>query len=180
MADGALPDKLFFGGLGLYTINGIPKASYYAYTLLNQLGNQFLGRGDGYFVTKKNNSYQIMLYNYKHFNYLYANGERFDMTENDRYTVFADAEPVAIGLTLSDIEPGEYKISETYVNRTHGSAYDQWTDMGSLELTTAEELEMLKMASRPGFHQSLVNVGNDKILKLNAIPSSMPQLPPLQ
>lgn len=40
--------------------------------------------------------------------------------------------------------------------------------MGSLELTTAEELEMLKMASRPGFHQSLVNVGNDKILKLNA------------
>lgn len=168
MADGALPDKLFFGGLGLYTVNGIPKASYYAYTLLNQLGDQFLGRGDGYFVTKNNRSYQIMLYNYKHFNYLYANGERFDMTENDRYTVFADAEPVAIGLTLSDMQPGTYKISETYVNRTHGSAYDQWTAMGALEPTTSEELELLKMASRPGFYQSLVNVGSDKILELNA------------
>ena len=109
-----------------------------------------------------------MLYNYKHFNYLYANGERFDMTENDRYTVFADAEPVAIGLTLSDMQPGTYKISETYVNRTHGSAYDQWTAMGALEPTTSEELELLKMASRPGFYQSLVNVGSDKILELNA------------
>ena len=34
MADDALPNKLFFGGLGLFTVNGIPKASYYAYTLL--------------------------------------------------------------------------------------------------------------------------------------------------
>ncbi len=168
MADGALPDKLFFGGLGLYTVNGIPKASYYAYTLLQQLGDQFLGRGDGYFITQKNNSYQIMLYNYQHFNYLYANGERFDMTENDRYTVFADSEPVSIGLKLSDIQPGTYKISETYVNRTHGSAYDQWVAMGAVDLTTCEEFELLKMASRPGFHQSLTDVGTDKILELNA------------
>ena len=34
MADSSLPNMLFFGGLGLFTVNGIPKASYYAYTLL--------------------------------------------------------------------------------------------------------------------------------------------------
>ncbi len=59
MADDACPTN-FFGGLGLFTVNGIPKASYYAYTLLRQLGDQFLGRGDGYFITRKHNSYQIM------------------------------------------------------------------------------------------------------------------------
>lgn len=76
MADAALPNKLFFGGLGLFTTNGIPKASYNAYTLLQQLGDEFLGRGDGYFITRKDTSYQIMLYNYQHFNYLYANGDK--------------------------------------------------------------------------------------------------------
>ena len=49
----------------------------------------------------------------KHFNYLYANGERFDMTETDRYTVFADSDPVTIELCLSNIQLGTYKISET-------------------------------------------------------------------
>lgn len=53
MADSSLPNMLFFGGLGLFTVNGIPKASYYAYTLLQQLGDQFLGRGDEYFITRE-------------------------------------------------------------------------------------------------------------------------------
>ena len=167
MADSALPNTLFFGGLGLFTVNGIPKASYYAYTLLQQLGDQFLGRGDGYFITKKGNSYQIMLYNYKHFNYLYANGERFDMTETDRYTVFADSDPVTITLRLSGIPQGYYKISETYVNRTHGSSYDQWISMGALELTSQQEFEWLKKASVPGFHQRVATVDSDEILELD-------------
>ena len=167
MADAALPNTLFFGGLGLFTVNGIPKASYNAYVLLQQLGNEFLGRGDGYFVTRKHDSYQIMLYNYKHFNYLYANGERFDMTETDRYTVFADSEPVMITLSLSDIPQGRYKISETYVNRTHGSAYDQWISMGAIELTAPSEFDLLKNASAPGFHQRLADVTSDEILTLD-------------
>ena len=167
MADSSLPNMLFFGGLGLFTVNGIPKASYYAYTLLQQLGDQFLGRGDEYFITRENDSFQVMLYNYRHFNYLYANGERFDMTETDRYTVFADAEPVMISLCLSDIPQGNYKISETYVNRTHGSAFDQWVSMGALELTTPQEIDWLKKSSVPGFHQKIVSVNSDEILELD-------------
>ena len=133
MADSSLPNMLFFGGLGLFTVNGIPKASY----------------------------------NFRHFNYLYANGERFDMTETDRYTVFADSEPVMISLCLSDIPQGNYKISETYVNRTHGSAFDQWGSMGALELTTPQEIDWLKKSSVPGFHQKIVSVNSDEILELD-------------
>lgn len=149
MADAALPNKLFFGGLGLFTTNGIPKASYNAYTLLQQLGDEFLGRGDGYFITRKDTSYQIMLYNYQHFNYLYANGERFDMTETDRYTVFTDSEPVTVKCKLSDIPEGHYKVSDTYINRSHGSSFDQWIAMGALEPTTPHEFDLLKRHPPP-------------------------------
>lgn len=168
MSDGPLPDKLFFGGLGLFTVNQIPKASFHAFLLLNKLGKNFLGRGDGYFITMENKSYQIMLYNYEHFTYLYANGERFDMTETDRYTVFANSDPINIRLTLSNIPAGSYKISETYVNRKHGSSFDQWVSMGALEPTSLEEYDLLKKASVPGFHQSLTEVSTDGILKLDA------------
>ena len=120
------------------------------------------------FITMENKSYQIMLYNYEHFTYLYANGERFDMTETDRYTVFANSDPINIRLTLSNIPAGSYKISETYVNRKHGSSFDQWVSMGALEPTSLEEYDLLKKASVPGFHQSLTEVSTDGILKLDA------------
>lgn len=45
--------RLFHGGIGLFTYNGIKKAQYFAFTFLARLGNHLLDRGDGYFVTKK-------------------------------------------------------------------------------------------------------------------------------
>ena len=90
------------------------------------------------------------------------------MTETDRYTVFADSDPVTIELCLSNIPQGTYKISETYVNRTHGSSYDQWVSMGGLELTTPYEFDLLKKASSPGFHQKLMHTASDETLRLNA------------
>jgi xylan 1,4-beta-xylosidase len=37
MGDAPLPDKMFFGGLGLFTKNGIAKPTFYAMKLMNQL-----------------------------------------------------------------------------------------------------------------------------------------------
>lgn len=74
------PDQLYFGGLGLFTANGIPKASCYAFTLLRELGDTLLGKGDGWIATKQNDDFIILPYNYRHFSQLYARGERFDMT----------------------------------------------------------------------------------------------------
>ena len=80
MGEAPQPRELFFGGLGLFTANGIPKASYYAFTLLRQLGDSFLGRGEGWFAAKQDEdgSICILLYNYRHFSHLYAMGERFE------------------------------------------------------------------------------------------------------
>ena len=153
MGEAALPEQLFFGGLGLFTANGIPKAAYYALTLLRQLGDMRIGSGEGWFATRRGGSYRILLYNYRHFSHLYAQGERFDMTFLDRYTVFSPEQSLDVHFTLTDVENGEYVVRETILNRHNGSAFDQWLTMGCLELDRPQEYENLMARSLPAFNK---------------------------
>ena len=149
MSEAPLPEKLFFGGLGLFTKNGIPKPAYYAFRLLDMLGDGLIGSGDGWFATRSGGEWRIILYNYRHFSDLYAMGERFDMTFNDRYTVFEPTRTLDVHLTLNGVEDGEYVVSETSVGRRSGSAFDTWVEMGASEPDTAEELDVLRARSTP-------------------------------
>ena len=149
MGEAPLPKELFFGGLGLFTVNGLPKSGYYAFTLLRRLGDVLIGRGDGWFATRQGKSYRILLYNYRHFSHLYAQGERFDMTFTDRYTPFSPEQSLDVHLSLTDVENGEYLVREIVINRRSGSAFDQWVAMGALELDRTEEYETLASRSLP-------------------------------
>lgn len=149
MGEAPLPAEMFFGGLGLFTKDGIPKAAYYALTLLSRLGNQLISCGDGWFVTKNEHGYQVILYNYRHFSQLYASGEVFDMTFHDRYTPFAPEQAMDVHFRLSDVENGDYTVRETVVSRRCGSAFDEWLRMGGLELEPGAELESLRMHAAP-------------------------------
>lgn len=168
MGEAPLPKELFFGGLGLFTVNGIPKASYYALWLLRQLGNTCIGKGDGWFATKQADRYIIMMYNYRHFSHLYALGERFDMTFTDRYTPFDPVQNLDVHLTLNDVENGDYLIRESFLNRKSGSAFDQWVDMGALELNTEQELRTLAALSTPSYSKYTVAAKNHT-LELDAM-----------
>jgi len=168
MGEAPLPSELFFGGLGLFTVNGIPKASYYALSLLRQLGNAFIGKGDGWFATKQGNRYIIIMYNYRHFSRLYALGERFDMTFTDRYTPFDPVQHLDVHLTLNDVKNGKYLIRETVLNRKSGSAFDQWVDMGALELDTEQELRTLEALSTPSCSKYTTEATNHT-LELDAL-----------
>ena len=163
MGEGSQPEQMFFGGLGMFTSDGIPKASYYAFTLLRQLGDTLLGKGEGWFATKQGGSYRILLYNYRHFSHLYALGERFDMTFTDRYTPFSPEQMLDVSLTLEGLPDGEYLISEKIVSRRSGSAFDQWVAMGAMELTTLEEQENLTCRSVPAINRYKASVQNGKL-----------------
>lgn len=141
--------NLFFGGSGLFTINGLPKASYFAMTLLTKLGDSFISKGNGWFATKAKEDYRIITYNYKHYSDLYALGERFDMTMYDRYTMFDFAEQLNITITLENIPDKEYFITQYSVNRRAGSVYDSWVEFGHVDVTTYEDNEYLKSISLP-------------------------------
>ncbi len=149
MGESCEPKEMFFGGLGLFTTQGIPKAGYYAFTLLRQLGDQFLGSGDGWFATRSEGGYQLLLYNYRHFSHLYAMGERFDMTFRDRYTPFAPEQTLDMHITLENVKNGKYLVKETVLNRKSGSSFDLWNSMGAVELDDVEDIEYLTKRSIP-------------------------------
>ena len=168
MGEAPLPKELFFGGLGLFTVNGIPKASYYALWLLRQLGNTRIGQGDGWFATRQGNKIAVLLYNYRHFSHLYAQGERFDMTFTDRYTPFDPVQNMDVHLTLKDVPNGSYLVRETILNRKSGSAFDKWVEMGALEPDTEQELKTLEALSTP-LCTKYVAEAKKKTLEIDAI-----------
>ena len=162
------PEKMFFGGLGMFTSGGIPKASFYVFTLLRQLGTELLGRGNGWFITRKDDSYQVLLYHYRHFSHLYAMGERFDMTFTDRYTPFSPEQTLDVHLRITDVENGEYMITETSISRRAGSSFDQWIAMGAIELSNREETENLIFRSVPAISKYYASA-KDNTLHLDAL-----------
>ena len=168
MNEAPLPQEMFFGGLGLFTVNGIPKSSYYALWLLRQLGDSFIGKGDGWFASRQGEKYSILLYNYRHFSHLYALGERFDMTFTDRYTPFDPIQNLDVHITLTDVKNGKYLVRETVVSRRSGSAFDRWIEMGGIELDTEAELRTLEALSTPTCNKYIA-AARDHTLELDAM-----------
>lgn len=154
--ENALPDSLFHGGLGIYTMNGLRKNVFYTFYFANMLGDELLAADDGYFITRKGNgeSCQIITYNYVHYGNLFASGELFDITETNRYTAFDMSRKLRLSLALLDMPNGRYEIREYYVNREYGSAYDLWIQMGGVPLDP-HDTELLRGLCVPGYHKEL-------------------------
>ena len=141
-------EQLFHGGLGMFTINNIPKPPYYAFCFLRRLGDRLLVKGPGYFVTKKGASIVGILYNYKHYSRLYEQGETFNMTCTSRYTVFPDESPLSIPMHFEQLSFENAVLTESFINKEYGSCFDQWLKMGALPLSADEE-KQLKALSAP-------------------------------
>lgn len=141
-------DNIFHGGLGLFTQNGIRKASYNAFCLLNKLGSTFIDKGEIYYVTKKEEEYQILLYNYCHYDREYSNFDTSKISLNYREGVFKGYTNKNITLNLKDIIPGLYKLKFTYISKISGSSYDIWVNSGSpKEITLLEEGDLDDLSS---------------------------------
>lgn len=153
MGEAPQPPEMFHGGLGLFTSGGIPKAGYYAFVLLKKLGDELLGRGPGWFATRRGSDIVVILYHYRHYSHLYARGERFDMTFTDRYTPFNPEQAMDVHLHLDGMEPGEYTVKETILNRSSGSSFDLWVAMGAEEISGKEDLENLEARSMPAIQR---------------------------
>lgn len=163
-----IPGDIFHGGLGLYTYNGIPKSALHAFSLLSRMGDRLVEKGNGYFLTRRGDEYQLMLYNYKHFSALYATGETFDMTYKNRYTPFEPEQRRDFELALEGIADGEWQVKEYTLNRQSGSSFDKWVDMGAQPLETPDEIALLQGLSRPMLNRYTLSASGKK-LTLNAL-----------
>lgn len=147
-----LPNGLFHGGLGMMTYNGIPKAHYNTFKFLTALGDTLIAKGNGYFVTRKENHIVMILYNYEHFSKLFASGILFDMTSEDRYTPFIQKSQAQFSIRFEHMDADRCLIKEQFVNQEKGSSYDIWVRMGAQPLTTPDTLEFLRQEARPGMY----------------------------
>ena len=90
------------------------------------------------------------------------------MTFTDRYNPFSPEQMLDVHLSVRDVEDGEYMVTETILNRSSGSAFDQWVAMGAVELTQKAELDTLAARSTPAINKYAVDSENGT-LRLDAM-----------
>lgn len=162
-----LPEEIFHGGIGLITFNSIKKAAYNAFYLLSKLGDKFVDKGEGFYITKNSRGYQVILYNYCHFDKLYLSMDTSKITLEERYNVFKNDNPREFSFKLESIVSGDYEIKEYRVNRKQGSSFDAWVEMGAPKYLEAEEIEYLKSKSYPEYKRK--NIKINKSYEINTV-----------
>jgi Beta-xylosidase len=116
----------FSGGFGLLDIYGIPKPSFYAFKILNMLGDErYGGNTDGFAAFKKGDATQILLYRQK-----FGESEK---KEEVTIKIEADKAPA---------EAYAYKINSENCN-----PLKEWQNLGSPKYLKPGEVEIIKEKS---------------------------------
>ncbi len=160
-----IPNELYHGGPGMFTYNGIPKAHYNAFRFLNRLGDKLIGKGDGYFITKKESRIIILAYNYEHYSNSFTSISPSGDSNENRYTPFTEMRNVEFRVEFSNLSNDKCLVRERFINQSYGSSYDTWVQMGNQPLYHEEDLDLLRQQSQPGafFHTEITK---DHLLSL--------------
>ena len=144
-----VPKGVFHGGYGLFTINGIPKAGYQALRMLNHVGERKIAAGEGWFVSRTDNTIQVYLYHYCHYDALYCYRYQKLTASRDAYKVFQTNGNLKIELELCGLKPGTYRQESWRINRSAGSTFDKWLEMEAPGAMTPGDLKYLNDISQP-------------------------------
>ncbi len=142
--ESSLGNEIFHGGLGLFTINGLKKAAYNAFILLNKLGDNLVFKNDNFIITSKKDSFQILMHNYTHYNEEYSKGNLKSIDKFSRYDAFLKEKSKKIQISLKKLEKGDYLITKYFLNKESGSVYDSWLEMGAPDKIDNETYQYLK------------------------------------
>ncbi len=149
MEERARLESVYHGGYGMFTYNGIPKASYYSMVLLGQLGNEIVAKGENWMLTRKGEEYQMILFNCSRYSSIYR--YRYQRLENpeDAYSVFEQGEKLHFRFCLEHLPEGNYLIEQTKISREQGSSFDQWLELGAPPCPDVKSVAYLKKYSHP-------------------------------
>lgn len=154
---------LFRGGPGMMDYHGLKKASYNTMVLLGKLGRQVLKQGENYLFVRKENTYQLLVYNLIAFDYLYSLIDQSAMDATHRYNIYANTEDLFLNIMLP-LPKGTYYIKKYEVNRSYGSAYDIWGEMGFPAVLSKDMEDYIRESSVPHLSYALQDVENTLIL----------------
>lgn len=138
-----MSNELFFGSQGITTLNGIRKASYYAYFFLSKLGDTLIKKGNGYIVTSNEGSYQILLYSYSE-----ELDKQIDPGSLTQKRGERNVKEREISLSLRNLQQ-DYKVTIYEIGEKIGSAYNNWLLMGRPRRLSDEEMNIIYSISKP-------------------------------
>ena len=154
----------YFGGSSLLTYNGIPKAGWNALRLLRKLGDVCVDSGDGYYVTRKGTSIQILLYHYVHYNDMYRFCNQSPISIDRAYDIFLSRADRRYHIIVHKKRGDNYRVRKYTVDREKGSSFDCWVKMGKPRYMAQEEVEYLKSASMYGLEVKECPAGEEIVL----------------
>jgi xylan 1,4-beta-xylosidase len=127
-------------GVGLIDTYGIKKPSYYAFEFLSRLGNNLIAQGSNYIITSSHdNKYQLLAYNYVHYNKYFCINCRDKISYQNTYSAFEQGKKTTLQFELM-LPPGRYKIRKHILNRSSGSFLDECIKVLEQGNSTPEEL----------------------------------------
>lgn len=153
--------RVYHGGYGLFTYNGIPKSGWQGLRLLRMLGNQKLKAGNGWLATRNGQGVQIIMSHYCHYDNLYC--LRYKTLEDPRhaYSVFKKSGPLTYRICLSDLPAGKYEVKHFLLSPKYGSSFDIWLEMGMPQYLRRDEIEYLKQVAQPQYRVETVELSGE-------------------
>lgn len=131
--------KIYSDNVGLFTSNGIKKAAYHAYTLLNKMGDVLLDKGDFHLFTRKQKNYQLLLF------HMASCQETMD-------------EVACFQIAIQGMENGTYEKKVYFLNEQSGSSYDCWKQMGSHQDMMEEDVQYLKAHALMSYVREMMSI----------------------
>lgn len=142
-------ESVYHGGYGLLTYNGIPKAGYHALRLLHHMGDQIIQCAPGWMLTRQQQTYQLIAYNYCYYSKLYRyRYQRLEKPE-DAYRVFEPGEVKQLQFHLYAIPDGWYRVTYQKITKKDGSSFDRWIEMGAPGELQPEQTRYLMESTQP-------------------------------
>jgi len=112
-------------------------------------------------MTEKEDSYQILLFNYVHYNKEYESGHLNTINNYNRYEAFIHNNDLEVVLNVKNIKSGNYQVTKYFLNRNSGSVYDSWIEIGAPSQIKDEIYEYLKAKEKMFMKIERTQIEND-------------------
>ncbi|WP_040330459.1 helix-turn-helix domain-containing protein [Clostridium ihumii] len=146
--------QLFMGDRGIFNGFGIRKPSYFAYYLLNLLGDTLIAYGEGYIVTAMGDDYQILLYTYSE-----ELESLVDIKEFNKKRGSKNVSEKKFFLNITNLYD-DYRMTFYEIGERKGSAFNYWLKLGKPNLIEEDEIELLSKAAFPKIKFSYAKKAN--------------------
>ena len=142
--------EFLFGGWGLYTDTGLPKASCNTYRLFRMTGRYLVQTGPGYLITANSeSSFQILLTHYRHMKTAYRRHNVPAQALPDPEQVFLPTPDLNYTILLPPVPSGTYLLRKYTIDSSHANLFHEWQKSGFLPQLQPGLLEDFRSLSQP-------------------------------